>query len=307
MAYSHFISQSTENYLRSQFPIETTHWMSTFDAQVMRLIDKWKLTLSGHEALSRFGTIFYAHSEPYGDVAVKIVPHFSPRLEGEIACYRALPYVEMCPLYDVDEVMGALLLKFVRCERARPIAEVQERVFSSLRAQRKRACSERGHFDDYCEVLESVLSNAERELKLRKDDELNALNKSISRAREAMRIFDADERYIIHGDAHEYNMLTEADACVLIDPLGYTAPFVFEYARYIGTKLKPAPLAPETLSALITRLLPPEEDRRRALWAMGVDTTLRSANTFIEGNTYQEILESVNWAERAWQSVDALS
>ena len=305
MEYLHYISQNTRDFLTQQYPDRTPEWTSAFSGEVERLIEKWKLSLSCHELNSRFGAILYGTSEIYGDVAVKVVPWFCSRLETEVYCYRHLPYREMCALYDVDMKMGALLLKYVP-PRADADRAAMESVFSSLYAQRMRFDGESCALPRYEDVLSNVLSTAESAVKRLGDARLDAFLPSIARAAETMRSFDGFGRYVIHGDAHEYNILSGGDACVLIDPLGYVAPFCFEYARYLGTAMKETALSNGELASLVNRVLPRGESANRALDAFAVDVTLRACNTFIEGNTREEIRAGGDWARRAWRYRDAL-
>ena len=113
MSYHDYISEATLNYLMQQYPEHTPGWLATFTDEVHRLEEMWGVQVEGYERDSRFGTILYGQSSRYGKVAVKIVPWFSPRLRGEVYCYQHLPYREMCPLYAVDEKLGAMLLKYV--------------------------------------------------------------------------------------------------------------------------------------------------------------------------------------------------
>ncbi len=294
-----FISDGTISYLKQQFPAYADAWLNELEVSLKRLMDKWQLTFTGHERNSRFGTILYAGSKLYGDVAVKIVPWFCPRLKSEIECYRALPYKEMCRLYDVDEELGAMLLKYVEetdrenCDKAL--------VFDSLYRQRKPAVQEDYPLlYPYSEVLEDVLANAEKVIKASGDEKLFVFLPSIEKAQNAISLFENDEKYIIHGDAHEYNMLGSKDGCVLIDPLGYIAPFAFEYARYLGTAMKENELSKADFYRLAEKVFSGEGDFRKNLTAFAIDVTLRACNTFIEGNTYEEILFAGSWAKRAW-------
>lgn len=294
-----FISDGTISYLKQQFPDHADEWFNDLDASLNRLMDKWQLTFTGHERNSRFGTILYAESRLYGAVAVKIVPWFCPRLKSEIECYHSLPYKEMCRLYDVDEHLGAMLLKFVgetdavKCDKAL--------VFESLCRQKKPASKEEYPLlYPYSEVLEEVLKNAKQVVKARGDENLHFFLPSIEKAENAIRLFENDEKYIIHGDAHEYNMLGSENGCVLIDPLGYIAPFAFEYARYLGTAMKENELSKEDFFRLAEKVFSGEGDFRKNLTAFAIDVTLRACNTFIEGNTYEEILFAGSWAKRAW-------
>ena len=71
--------------------------------------------------------------------------------------------------------------------------------------------------------------------------------------------------------------------------------------------MKKHPLSNAEMDALVSRILPGGVDRARALSAFAIDTTLRGCNTFIEGNTCEEIVFGGSWATRAWNYADALS
>jgi hypothetical protein len=238
---------------------------------------------------------------------VKIVPWFSPRLQGEVYCYRHLPYREMCPLYAVDEKLGAMMLKYVPgAESSDP--DRKEAAIAALYAQRRIATDEdKAHVPYYEDVLAQVSANALREIARTGDAGYAHLALSIDRAEKAMAAFADSERYLIHGDAHAYNILAEGDACLMIDPLGYVAPFAFEWARYLGTAIKESDMSPEAFHALTLRLTQQNLPLETALRAFAIDTTLRACNTFIEGNTHAEICLAADWAQRAWTYYDALT
>ena len=308
MSFQRLISENTVCYLQQQFPEETPDWLRSFDGEVERIVQKWHLTVSGHEKSARFGTILYGASEDFGDVAVKIVPAFSPRLNTEIFCYRQLPYREMCPLYDVDERLGAMLLRYVSPSSGSNSVSCRESVFRHLYEERKIASETVSKtLPRYENVLSEVLTHARAVISASNDEKLNAFLPSIARSEESVFLLDRLERYIIHGDAHEYNMLMDGENCVLIDPLGYVAPFEIEYARYLGTAMKFTRMSPEAFASLLKRILPEEADLRATLTAFAIDTTLRGCNTFIEGNTYDEICFGADWAARAWAYADALT
>ena len=306
MLYHELISPVTLQYLMQQYPEYTPGWLASFDGEVRRLEEMWGVTVEGHERDSRFGTILYGRSEKYGPVAMKIVPWFSPRLMGEVYCYQHLPYKEMCPLYAVDEKLGAMLLKYVPAmENSDP--DRKEATIAALYAQRRLATAlDTAHVPHYEDVLAQVSANALQEIARTSDPGYAHLALSIDRAEKAMVAFAGSERCLIHGDAHAFNLLEEENGCLLIDPLGYVAPFAFEWARYLGTAMKEKPLPVETFRQMALRLSGGNAPMEEVLHAFAIDTTLRACNTFIEGNTYQEICFAADWAKRAWDYVDAL-
>lgn len=306
MSYHAYISGATLKYLHQQYPAHTPAWLESFTDEVHRLEEMWGVTVEGFERDSRFGAILYGQSEKYGKVAMKIVPWFSPRLQGEVYCYRRLPYEELCPLYAVDEHLGALLLKYVPGSEAADPA-CKEAAIAALYDQRSIATVEdETVLPHYEGVLAEVSRVALTEIARTADPGYAHLAQSVERARQAMADFAGEERCVIHGDAHAFNLLEEEGRCLLIDPLGYIAPFAFEWARYLGTAMKEAEISHEDFRALALRLSLDNAPLETVLRAFAIDTTLRACNTFIEGNTHREICFAADWARRAWAYYDAL-
>ena len=306
MTYHDYISDATLHYLMQQYPTHTPGWLKTFQQEVHRLEVQWGVTIEGYERDSRFGTILYGQSAEYGPVALKIVPWFSPRLMGEVYCYRHLPYREMCPLYAVDEKLGAMLLHYVPLTGNTDPAR-KEAALAALYDQRRAATAEdEKHVSRYEEVLAEVSANALREIARTGDAGYAHLALSIDRAEKTMAEFAGHGRCLIHGDAHAFNILEEGEHCQLIDPLGYVAPFAFEWARYLGSAVREKVLPPEEFRAMALRIIRDQIPLADILRAVAIDTTLRACNTFIEGNTYEEICQAADWARRAWDYYDAL-
>ena len=307
MSYHDYISDATLKYLMQRYPEHTPGWLETFEDEVNRLEAMWGVKVECYERDSRFGTILYGQSEKYGRVAMKIVPWFSPRLQGEVYCYHHLPYKEMCPLYAVDEKLGAMLLKYVHgAENADPAKK--ETAIAALYPQRRIATQEDArHVPHYEDVLAEVSAIALAEIARTGDPGYAHLALSIQRAEKAMAAFAGSERCLIHGDAHAFNLLEEGDSCLMIDPLGYIAPFAFEWARYLGSAMKEKNLPADYFREIVLRLTQDNAPLEEALRAFAIDTTLRACNTFIEGNTHQEICFAADWAKRAWDYCDMLA
>ena len=70
--------------------------------------------------------------------------------------------------------------------------------------------------------------------------------------------------------------------------------------------MKEQDIPAEEFRALALRLSGGNAPLETVLRAFAIDTTLRACNTFIEGNTHQEICAAADWAGRAWAYCDAL-
>ena len=204
---------------------------------------------------------------------------------GEVYCYQHLPYKEMCPLYAVDEKLGAMLLKYIpAAENVDPACK--EAALASLYAQRRIATAkDEKNVSRYEAVLGEVSAIALENIARTGDAGYAHLALPIQRAAEAMAAFRDSERCLIHGDAHAFNLLEEGSSCLMIDPLGYVAPFAFEWARYLGTAIKAADVPVDEFCAMVQRLSQDRIPLEDVLAAFAIDTTLRACNTFIEGNT----------------------
>ena len=305
MNLSDAVSKETVKYLSDNYPSEFKVWFSCFESEVKRLCEKWSMEITDCERFSRFGAILYGKSKAYGDTAIKVIPAFSQRLDTEIYCYKNLPYPQMCPFYDCDTDFGALLLKRV-CEDADAPKSIKESVFAKMYLNRLPAKNGSIPLPAFTDVVREVLETAANRIELAGDDKLKVFNPIIKRTLEATDSLAGEPTYMVHGDAHTYNMLASSGECVLIDPLGYTAPFEVEYSRYLGTAIKFDLLTDIEFISLVKRIAPCETDIRKLLTVFAVDTTLRGCNTFIEGNTYDEILYGAKWAGRAWAYADRL-
>ena len=297
MEFRKYISPATESYLVSNFHEQAQAWLDSFDSNVAALMDRWETEFACHEGDSRFGAILYGRSAKYGDVAIKIIPVFSERLKGEIECYRRLKYPEMCRLYDVDTRVGALLLKQIQVD-FESAEDIKLRMFKTLHQNRVKGGAK--EFPLYSDVVKSVLANALKEVGASNDEALKLFEPSIYRALDTLDGFMDAEIYLVHGDAHGANMLISGGNCVLIDPLGYNAPFEIEYSRYLGSAIKFTNMTPAELAGIMDKMLPENADFKRALDAFAIDTTLRGCNTFIEGDTPEAVRYGAVWADNAW-------
>lgn len=299
------ISQGTKAFLTDRYPLYAADWIDRFPQNVEQLCDRWQFTPDGYESGSRFGAILYGVSETYGRCAMKLIPYFCERLETEIACYRMLPYREMCAMYDCETEIGALLLQYVESE---PAAPAIAHVFEGFIPQRRRADDEcvKAGIPRYERVLATVTDNALREIGLRGDETLMPLQASIVRAKDAMKRFRNHDRYLIHGDIHRHNMIVSGGKVSVIDPLGYIAPFAFEFTRFLGTEIKEYGMTAETLAESLDRMRADILGITDVTDALGIDTTLRACNTFIEGDTIESIRNGVRWARDAWRYGDEI-
>ena len=225
-----------KEYLGKNYPIQTEQWISSLMDTIGCLQYKWKFREYQVFGNSHFGLILKAESEIYGKVVVKLIPPFIGRFEGELSLYLLYKDTQiMCELYDYDRTLCALLLK-----RAMPgsFAEFDKdneskvlEFFKRLNKKLKKAtCKTIGH--DYARIL----TEKRNYIELVKGHEIiSAYVEEANRVYEEA--FAQEEKYLLLGDVHQYNLLDDGGDYVAIDPIGYIAPKEFEAARYIGTVL----------------------------------------------------------------------
>lgn len=225
-----------KEYLGKNYPIEAEQWISDLSDTIKCLQFKWKFNDYEVFGNSHFGLILKATSSKYSEVIVKLIPPFIGRFEGEESLYKLYENAGiMCPLYDSDPSLCALLLKRAcpgnhaefDAENENDVLEFFGRLNDCLIKYDGQIV---GH--DYAEILKDKLQyTAPVSFRREVEEYVRAANFVYDKT------FASKDRYILLGDAHKYNLLKDGKHFVAIDPIGYIAPKEFEAARYIGTVL----------------------------------------------------------------------
>ena len=275
------------DYLLSNYPSQTTRWISSLALVVPHLLERWEITDYEINESSHFGIILICESKKYGSCVLKIIPPFINRFEGEKQCYYSLSDQFMCKLYDCDEAQSALLLKCVEPKKAQGLAAQPEafadlftRVFANMREASELKSGE-DVFPVYYELLNNKLS--ENKFEYRNSEIMSYVAKADNLYKEC---FSDDKLYLIHGDLHSYNMLYDDGRLVAVDPIGFLAPKEFETARFIGTELTDnMDSIPETLDRAL-EFAEQFAEKDRVLNALYIDTVFRLHNSISENSEY---------------------
>lgn len=299
-----YLSQKTKNYLIQSYGLKAKLWIQDYDNYVEELVKKWNLNIHGYEESSRFGAIFYAFSVQFGEVVLKIIPVFSDRLKSEIQCYFELPYSSMCNIIDFDYSIGAILLEYVNAQGV-PTIDQYISFLNELYVERRVRELNFIKVQEYWEIWEIAASIAEEKRLILSKEYNYKLSKCLDICFRYKKVLRNLPQYYIHGDVHEHNILGK-DKLILIDPIGYIAPFEVEYARFVGTYFREHSVSEYELEHIIFSVLKCGRDESESIkfcLILGLDVTLRACNTFFEGNVLKEIEEAIDWACSVWSFV----
>lgn len=296
----YYISERTCEYLWQSKGKKAGQWLENYDRYIEYLTKKWKIKIYDYEERSRFGAIYYCSSEKFGKVVLKIIPNFSERLYHEIICYNYLPYSAMCKMLDYDYSIGAILLKYIY-GRSKNSLDFYKSLFDRMNFEKKLLKNDCLFGQNYWEIWLKSIEFAKT--CMNKIDYLyrEKLSNSITLSYQKIDDLKSGALYYIHGDAHWHNIVGNT-APVLIDPIGYQAPFEIEYARFIGTYVREKHLNTNELVNTIHYFVE-NTDFQNMCYYLGIDVTLRACNTFLEGNSVAEILDAIDWADNIWTSI----
>lgn len=236
------VTEGLESYLLRNEPDITWNWLNEVYTALPSLLDKWQVTSFLPNQISRFGLVLQAKSQIYGDVILKFIPAFIGRFERELEAMRLLPKSYMCALLDADEENRCMLL-----ERISPAGYARFEEQDKLEWFFHHAVSDAVPFDEEKHQLTFIPDYFE-ELKGKREtvaqvpycrDEVTAVLDEAIELYES-RFKDAN-RYILHGDLHELNILDNGKRFWGIDPNGMLAPLELECVRFIRNDVRNHP------------------------------------------------------------------
>lgn len=295
------IKGATYDFLISNYGNRAKYWIDNINDTIKYLSVFWNINITdGSNFKSRFGCLLLGTVQGI-EVVLKLIPPCCPRLEQEIKCYSILPYHNMAELIASDLEKGALLLKRIYCKPIDSIDMIAD-LFEAMYKERTVATNEQ--LTLYQNAFFESLGNAFLQVIQSNDKHLARFLTIISHAKTYYNNQKETTCYLLHGDVHINNILFDGEQMVLIDPIGYIGPFEIEYARFIGTFIRENDLNGISLETIIEKISRQKCSTEKIAIAVGYDVTMRACNTFIEGNTYDEILAALEWAEKTWGLVE---
>lgn len=299
------INDDVVKYYVSNYGTAAIMWLNNIDTIIDIFEKKWHISIVDSESNVNFTVLLYGKSYIYGDIVLKMIPPFCPRLQREVYFYNELPYSNMAKIVEYDLKLGGFLMQRIHhCENSIKLETVSG-LFKKMYEERKRTKGLNQNYSYEFDFFKSI-NFAKSQIVESKDDKLlkylPIIEKSIHYYKDSKR---GTSLFLIHGDAHSHNILCDNESIYLIDPIGYAGPFEVEYARFIGTYIRENENYIH-LSDIIEFFVDKGLLSNNVALAVGYDVTMRACNTFREKNTLKEIVDSFEWARKTCSSVDAL-
>jgi 2-C-methyl-D-erythritol 4-phosphate cytidylyltransferase len=235
-AHSNDVTLDLFRRMRIVWRNQVREWARTLDADVEYLLAKWDITDYTLHPASNFGLVFEASSERYGAVIVKVIPPFTGRYEREKFTLRNLSPEITAKLIDSDDERYAILINRIIpgdytdfSKHSHLLEGLFKRICSSMKMAPEGA-------------IDTCLQDYAVEMKDKYRMSLSvgykkAFCKELLECALIKYHRLPSERFLIHGDISGNNALVENDDIKLIDPLGYYAPFVMEFSRFMSYEL----------------------------------------------------------------------
>lgn len=209
-------------------------WEKVIDREIEELFQKWGIYEFSLNADGVTGIVIEAKSHVYGSVFIKIYsPVYEERFKKEIAILTVLKKYPQCKIYDYDSKKRAMLLERIKPGDYIDFYDDQEQIkqmFINMENNKEKA--ENVQHSSYLRGVKELT-----EIEYEESQKVDYHNKLMAYLMEEMRriykeTFENDEKFVLHGDAYFKNTLRGEDEIKVIDPVGYNAPFIFEYMPF---------------------------------------------------------------------------
>lgn len=242
--------------IRNSFGLEGNVWLKALPSLRESLLDRWSLSETQPVDQLTYNYLEYARSPIHGSVVLKIgFPN--PELVTEIKtlqAYRGLKGVVKLLDFDIDQ--GALLLERIHPGRnLTSLSDDQEA--TQIAAQRMGALRQPEPEGNEFPSMEKWCQGFSR-YRERYGEKEGPLPEAIFRKGLGLikeLIESPEERYLLHGDLHHYNILSREDGSwVVIDPKGVIGELAFEAGPYLGNPIPDLIRQPNLVEILRCRL-----------------------------------------------------
>ena len=202
-------------------------WIQSLPEVIKSLSKKWQLTNIVPVENMSWNYVVKADSEKYGPVCIKVSIKES-LIADEIKALEYFNSFAMIKLIDHDAVLHALLLqqaipgkslKGLYQSNKEEAIVIYARVIECLLSSAKESTS--GHVKDWMEAFNRVPKD-----KLPK----NLLHKAKILSKEMLE--QPHDEFLLHGDLHMDNIISDQNKWVAIDPKGVIGPKEFEVACF---------------------------------------------------------------------------
>ncbi len=197
-------------------------------------VEKWKLTRINRVFENCKKAVYFAFSEKFGNVVLKINSN-GKELSGE---HRALKEFEgsiFCKAYDYDRPAGLLLEERILPGTVlRNVAETDRRLEIFAEAFRKIPRGEAKGFGTYLDWLDRAYACC---LQGEVPPVIGEyMRRALEIGKEAFEKYP--ERVLLHGDLHHDNILLDSEGGYkIIDPKGVIGPVIFDLPRFVLNEL----------------------------------------------------------------------
>lgn len=201
------------------------------------LLKKYKIVEFELNQNSYMGVVLDCISKDGQHLIMKNVPSFLNRFNAEISCLLKLPKQVRCKIFEHNfNTCMIVMEKIEQGNSAHFFGHEQEyeNLFDILSAN-KIVVTENIEAKSFWDVVES---DYKKFLSLNKNsDDFKYVNKYYEVFQNSRSIFNNETNFLLHGDIHRNNAMVGSTGIKLIDPLGFTAPFVFEFGALCAYEL----------------------------------------------------------------------
>ena len=174
------------------------------------------------------GIVIDCVSIEYGNIYIKAVPPMISRFETEINTLKVIPKEIVCKIYDVnyddktivmEKILPGNQISFYGNEKI--ISDLFKILYNNKIETEKILDFE---YKDFFDVVTKDYNICKKNKY--NNDIVDKLYKLFCNQYE--KVCSNEVKYILHGDVYKNNMILSSNKAKVIDPLGFSAPFVFE-------------------------------------------------------------------------------
>ena len=203
-------------------------WKDKVDKDVNFLFKKYKVEYFNLNKNSYMGIVLDCHSYTYNNIFIKIVPPMINRYFYETETLKKLPSFLTCDFIGFDKEKSAIVMKKVEPGDLIPFngnEKIIKNLFENLYSNKISITKEiNSSFLGFDEV---VYNDYQICKKYNLNDEtINNLFKQFNYYYDEIK--NCNQSYLLHGDVYKNNIVRSKSGPIIIDPLGFKAPFVME-------------------------------------------------------------------------------